>query len=355
MRVILTDLTGATFERGVDGGLWAEPTAGDVLDLSDKVALPGLADGHAHLAHDDIANLVPGDPDAIARRAFAAIQAGVHLVFEKGSCDAAVLSLTDRPPLERPHFEAAGRMIAGPTGYFPGFATETDEAGLSDAVREAARESAGWVKIVADWPQKGIGPVANFGEEALAGAVSVAHAGGARVAVHTMAPEVASMAVRAGVDSIEHGLYLTDEDVRALGARSGMWVPTVLRMEAVVEQFGMERTAGRIVAEGLDRVRSLLPEAQGHGVTVLAGTDLIIPTARVAEEAIRLVDYGMTAEQAVGAVSADAWNAAGLPAGFAVGTSADLVAFDRHPYEDITVLRHPAAVLRLGRLLVDTR
>jgi imidazolonepropionase-like amidohydrolase len=185
--------------------------------------------------------------------------------------------------------------------------------------------------------------------------VRVAHDAGARVAVHTMAPDVASTAVRAGVDSIEHGLYLTDADVRALGARGGMWVPTVLRMEAVVAQFGHERTAGRVVSEGLDRVRSLLPYAQAAGVTVLAGTDLIMPTAQVAEEAIRLVDYGLTADQAVRAACVDPWGAAGLTTGFEPGADADLVGFGRHPAEDIAVLRHPAVVMRAGRLLVDPR
>lgn len=355
MRVILTSPDGTSYERGVYGGRWTDLGDGDTLDLSHFVALPGLVDGHAHLAHEDVANLVPGEPEGIARRAFAAIGAGVHLVFDKGSCDTAVLSLTDRPSDGRPHLHAAGRMIAGDAGYFPGFAVETDDEGLTEAVRTAAIESAGWVKIVGDWPQKGIGPVANFGEEALARAVGVAHAAGARVAIHTMAPDVASMAVRAGVDSIEHGLYLTDGDVRSLGARSGMWVPTVLRMEAVVAQFGMERTAGRIVSEGLDRVRSLLPSAQKAGVTVLAGTDLIIPTAQVAEEAIRLVDYGLTASQAVRAVSTGGWEAAGRETGFPSGDPADFVAFAEDPTVDITALRRPAAVMRAGRLLLDPR
>ncbi|MEX2423763.1 MAG: amidohydrolase family protein [Acidimicrobiia bacterium] len=355
MRVILTDLDGTTVERGVEDGRWTEHGTGDVLDLSGLTSCPGLVDGHAHLAHDDVLNLVPGDPVAIADRAFAAVSAGVHLVFDKGSCDTAVLTLAERPPAERPHLRAAGRIVAGPAGYFPGFAVETDEAGLTDVVRAAAAESAGWVKIVGDWPRKGIGPVANFGEEALGVAVRVAHDAGAKVAVHTMAPDVASMAVRAGVDSIEHGLYLDDDDVRALGARGGMWVPTVLRMEGVVAQFGPERTAGRIVSEGLDRVRSLLPSAQAAGVTVLAGTDLIVPTAKVAEEAIRLVEYGLTAAQAVAAVCLDPWRAADLPVGFEPGTAADVASFPRHPAEDITVLRHPAAVMRGGRLLLDPR
>lgn len=355
MRVVLTSPDGTTHERGVYGGRWTDLGDGETLDLSHLIALPGLVDGHAHLAHEDVANLVPGDPEGIARRAFAAIEGGVHLVYDKGSCDTSVLALTERPPTERPHLEAAGRMIAGEVGYFPDFAVETDDAGLTEVVRTAATESAGWVKIVGDWPRKGIGPVANFGEEALTKAVEVAHAAGARVAIHTMAPDVASIAVRAGVDSIEHGLYLTDDDIRALGARSGMWVPTVLRMEAVVAQFGMERTAGRIVSEGLDRVRSLLPSAQKAGVTVLAGTDLIIPTAQVAEEAIRLVDYGLTVPQAVRAVSTGGWEAAGRDTGFRSSDSADFVAYAENPIADITALRRPVAVMRAGRLLVDPR
>ncbi|HVR33391.1 MAG TPA: amidohydrolase family protein [Acidimicrobiia bacterium] len=355
MRVIVTDLSGSTVERGTEGGCWADPSGDEVLDLSHLVALPGLADGHAHLAHDDMANLVPGEPEGIARRAFAAVESGVFLVFDKGSCDTSVLTLANVPPTERPHFEAAGRMIAAEAGYFPGFAVEVDEAGLMEAVRSASADSAGWVKIVGDWPRKGLGPVLNFGEDVLAAAVGVAHAAGVRVAIHTMAPDMASAAVRAGVDSIEHGLFLDDDDVRALGARSGMWVPTVLRMEAVVAQFGPERTAGRIVAEGLDRVRSLLPGAQEAGVNVLAGTDLCVPSARVAAEAIRLVDYGLTADQAVRAISSDAWAVARLPTDFRFGAAADLVAFARDPREDIHALDAPVAVIRSGRLLRDPR
>jgi len=351
MRVILTGLDGSTIERGMEGGVWTEPSAGDVIDLSGMTSLPGLADGHAHLAHDDMHNLVPGEHEAIARRAFRAVEAGVFLVFDKGSCDNAVLTLTDRPPAERPHLEAAGRMIAGEVGYFPGFAVEVDDAGLASAVRAGAVDSAGWVKIVGDWPRKGIGPVANFGEEALTEAVRVAHGAGVRVAIHTMAPDVASLAVRAGVDSIEHGLYLTDRDVRELGGRSGMWVPTVLRMEAVMARFGPDRTAGRVVAEGLDRVRSLLPAAQAAGVTVLVGTDLAIPSDRVADEAIRLVAYGLTPDQALRALTTDARASAGLPSRFDLGSPADLVAFARDPREDMTTLRHPVAVIRAGRVL----
>src|SRR5690606_37931905 len=150
------------------------------------------------------------------------------------------------------------------------------------------------------------------------------------------------------IDSIEHGLYLTDDDIRALGARQGMWVPTILRIEAVVAQFGLDRTAGKMVSAGLDRVQSLLPSAQAAGVTVLAGTDLVVGSECVADEAIRLVDYGLSPSQAVRAVATDPWRAAGLASGFAPGSPADLVAFSSDPRHDITVLRRPTAVMRAG-------
>lgn len=348
MRVILTTLDGRTIELGVEDGRWVDAADGDTYDLSDGFAVSGLVDGHSHLAHPDMNDLTPGDTAAVAARAFAAVESGVFLTFDKGSCDTVVLSLRDRPPAVRPHVQAAGRIIAGPVGYFPGYARETDEEGLADAVRQGAMESAGWVKIVGDWPRKGIGPTPNFGEGALATAVRVAHDAGCRVAIHTMAPEVASMAVRAGVDSIEHGLYLTDDDVRMLGGRGGMWVPTVMRMEAVVAQFGLERTAGRVVSEGLERVRSLLAGAQDAGVTILAGTDLTVPSSRVAEEAIRMIGYGLTPAQAVEAVTASGWRAAGFGEPFTPGESADVVAFDRDPREDPSTLLAPTFVMRAG-------
>lgn len=350
MRVVVTGLDGVTRELGVAGGCWNDRPSGDTVDLSGFVSLPGLADAHAHLSQPDMTVLEPGDPAEIARRAFAAVAAGVFLVFDKGWCDEGVLTLTDRPPSERPHLQAAGRIIAGADGYFPGFATEVDDAGLAAAVA-AAVGPGGWVKVVGDWPRKGRGPVANFGEGALATAVEVAHAAGARVAIHTMARDVPSIAVRAGVDSVEHGLYLTDDDVVSLGARGGMWVPTILQMEAVMTAFGPDRTAGRVIGEGLGRVRALLPEAQAAGVKVLTGTDLAVPSDRVAREAIRLVDYGLTPDQAVAAVSDDPLAGAGLTAGFAMGRSADVVSFAVDPCDDITTLLEPVAVVRAGRLL----
>ena len=348
MRVVIRDLDGFVVERGIVEGRWADEGDGPVLDLSSAWSVPGLVDAHAHLSQDDMSVLSPGDPDAIAARAFAAVERGVFVVFDKGWCDAGVLTVTSRPPEARPHLEAAGRMVTGPHGYFPGFAAETDEAGLAEAVRAAAADSGGWVKLVGDWPQKGRGPVVNFGEAALSAAVEVAHAAGCRVAIHTMAEGTPSMAVRAGVDSIEHGLFLTDEDIRVLGARNGMWVPTVLQMEAIRDRFGPERTAGRLISDGLDRVSSLLPGAREAGVTVLTGSDLAVPTSRVAAEAERLVALGLDPVDGVWAATGAGRAAMGLAQGFEPGAPADVVAFGRDPRTDVSVLAAPIAVVRAG-------
>ena len=122
------------------------------------------------------------------------------------------------------------------------------------------------MKLIGDWPRKGIGPVVNFSEAELTQAVAVARANGARLAVHTMAREVPAMAVEAGADSIEHGLFLSDCDLVALGERGGSWVPTVIQIEKVIEQLGERSSGGRLLTEGLVNVAANLELAVEAGV-----------------------------------------------------------------------------------------
>jgi imidazolonepropionase-like amidohydrolase len=332
------------------GGRWIEPAVEGGADVGEGMwALPGLVDAHAHLAADTL-ELAGGDPVAIRRRAFACLEGGTFLIVDKGWSDTTVVAtLTDCAPGDGPDFEGAGRIIAVPDGYYPGFGVETDIAGLKVAVAEAVVEGRGWVKLIGDWPQRGRGAVANFDEAALESAVDVAHRGGAQVAIHTMAREVPSAAVRAGVDSIEHGLFLTEADLEALGLRGGAWVPTILRMEAIVELLGDDSSGGRLVAEGIDNVRGLLPGVP-EGVAVLAGTDLATPSSRVGHEVAALVESGLAADRAVGAASSVARRYLDRSEGFQPGHPADAVFYAVDPVEDPTVLVRPALVMRSGRI-----
>lgn len=339
-------------ELGVAEGIWTEPGDGALLDLRRFWAVPGLADCHAHLAADSLATVdVGGEIEAVKRRAFAQLDRGVFLVIDKGWRDDVVLRLLDEPPANRPHLEAAARIITGVHGYFSGFAVEVDDDALPGAVAEANTKG-GWVKLVGDWPQKGRGPVVNFSEEALFRACEIAHQAGARVAIHTMAPDTPGRAVRAGVDSIEHGLYLMATDLEELGRRGGAWVPTVANVENVMSGFGPGSTAARVLGDGLENLRTLLPLAAEAGVSVLAGTDLGLSHGEVATEAIRLNQYGLDGLAAVDAAGPAAYRYLGLSP-FTEGATADVVLFDHDPAIDVSVMASPVAGIRAGNVVFD--
>ncbi len=166
-----------------------------------------------------------------------------------------------------------------------------------------------------------------------------------------MAREVPSVAVAAGVHSIEHGLFLSREDVDPLGARGGMWVPTLLRVEATLRELGAESSGGRLLVAGLDNVRDLLPLAVEAGVRVLAGTDLMGSPANIAAEALKLAEYGLRSSEVVAAVSTAAFVATGRDEAFAVGTQANAVLFPANPIEELEVLATPSHVIRRGCIL----
>lgn len=336
--------------RDVRGGRWVEPEGHPDEEIgADLWALPGLVDAHAHLATRELATR-PGDLDDAKDRADRALHAGVNLILDKGWTDDTTCRLIDEmPETERPEIEAAATIITTPDGYFPDFGIAADPDQLAAVVEEHAAAGRGWVKLIGDWPRKGMGPLTNFDESQLRQVVEIAGRSGAKVAIHAMARDTPSLAVAAGVHSIEHGLFLTEDDLGLLGARSGMWVPTLLRNESTMAQLGPDSSGGRLFVEGLENVRRLLPLAVEAGVHVLAGTDLIGEAADVAAEALRLIDYGLSPVQAVASVSTEGYAATGRDPDFATGSPADAVFFPANPVVEPRALAHPVLVMRLGR------
>jgi hypothetical protein len=341
-----------------DHGHFADP--GDVAATEEIAserwyALAGLADCHAHLSGGEVGARVPPDElDAfVAQSCWAQLQGGVFLVADKGTHDNQTLRILDAPPTERPDLRMAGRVIAGPGGYYPDFGWEVDPADLTKAIAEvAATRGTSWVKLIGDWPRRGVGAVPNFEESALAQAAQVAHDGGCRIAIHACAPRTSTMAVAAGFDSIEHGLFLTAADVEALGRRGGAWVPTIDAMEGIRDMLGPTSSGGKLFAEGLVNVRELLAAAPSLGVAILAGTDLHLAHGEVAQEALKLAEYGLDPATVVHAMTTAAYDYLGQERGFAPGMPADVVFFDRDPREDLSVLQRPVLALRHGRVVV---
>jgi imidazolonepropionase-like amidohydrolase len=163
------------------------------------------------------------------------------------------------------------------------------------------------------------------------------------------------MAVRAGVDSIEHGLFLTPDDLETLVAREGMWVPTVLRMETTMAELRPGSSGAELIGRGLENVRKLLPLAAEMGLAVLTGTDLAIPVSAVSSEVAALVRCGLPPRAAVDGASSGGAAAAGLDMAFVVGRPADLVAFAGDPVDDPGLLTDPALVVVAGQIVSDRR
>lgn len=352
LRVVLRMSGGETVTRDTHDGVWAEPWGTpDETTPADCWAVPGLVDAHAHLAREEL-DFAPGDLPGAKQRARMALEAGVGLIYDKGWRDLTVIRLIDElVASERPEIEAAGAIYAVEGGYHEGFTRNIEPGAMASAIGEAAAEGRGWVKLIGDWPRRGEGPKANFSEHELAEAVAVAEANASKVAIHTMARDVPSMAVRAGVHSIEHGLFLSLEDLEMLGARAGVWVPTVLRVEAVIRQLGAGSSGGRLLTEGLENVTASLSYAVECGVHVLTGTDLVVGTDQVALEAVRLWELGMTPRAVLDSVSGAGFRASGRVSGFDVGGPANAVLFPEDPGLDPRALTRPRHVIRMGRLV----
>lgn len=337
--------------RDVVDGRWADPSskAPQAVIGEGLWALPGLVDAHSHVGSDTL--FTPGDVAAALVRLRQSLAAGVTLILDKGwTDDTAIVAADTVPPDERPDVEAAEQILTVEGGYFPGFGKVVDPDQLSEAARRQAMAGTGWVKLIGDWPRRGVGPVANFTTGQLREAVLAAENVGSRVAIHTMAPDVPGQAVEAGVHSIEHGLFLSEDDLKTLGARQGMWVPTVLRVEETIAQLGSESSGGRLLIAGLDNTRRLLAVAVEAGVRVLAGTDLVGSPSNVASEAIRLGEFGLSNSQVIEAISKAGLATTGRDTTFAVGSPANAVLFADDPEENLETLRHPQHVVRLGAL-----
>jgi len=353
--VTLRALDGSAQQLAIGDGVWVDPEGfgvEDELDTSSLWAVPGLADCHAHLAASSVEELRQSDDVSIDRavvaNAWSQVSAGVFLVLDKGSKNSRTLRILAEPPDQRPAVEAAGTILTVAGGYYPGFGREVDQADLLGSVQKETGHGASWVKLIGDWPRKGRGVVSNFDESQLAAVVEMAHDSGCRVAIHAAGPDTSSMAVAAGVDSIEHGLFLTPDDLEALGDRAGAWVPTVLAMESTRDLLGGDSSGGRLFQKGLDNVRSILCDAPGAGVAVLTGSDLAIPHGTVAAEAVALERYGLTREAAVASATANAYEYTGRDVGFRIGEPANAVFFRNNPIERIESLLEPAVVLFRG-------
>ncbi len=333
----------------VDGHISAEPVSGADTVFDGGWVLPGLVDAHCHvgLGHQGAIELDQAIAQAEAER-----DAGALLLRDCGA-PTDTRPLDDREDL--PRIIRAGRHLARPKRYIPGFAPELeDESELPAAVAAQARRGDGWIKLVGDWIDRQIGDLAPlWSDEVLKAAIDAAHANGARVTAHVFGEDALPGLINAGIDCIEHGTGLTDDTISLMRDHGTALVPTLIN----VENFpGIADSAVRYptyAAHMRDLYASTYPRvaaAREAGIAIYAGTDAggTIQHGRIADEVEALKKIGMSATEALGAACWEARRWLGRPT-VEHGASADLVCFSEDPRRGAAILNRPDLVILRGR------
>ena len=366
------------------------PSGAHVVDLSDKTVLPGLIDAHTHIA------LHAGDYDGQMLRetpefralwasvnARKTLEGGVTTIRDLGNEGAGFADVALRDAIERglvpgPRIVAAIRPITATGAYrlvgysqyleTPAIASSADGVGeVRKEVRKLVAQGADVIKIYMEsFEKKPMHPdilsgAMNYSREELAALVEEAHRAHVKVAAHTYSDEAARMAIEAGADSIEHGLYLSEDTFRLMAKRGIFYVPTLLVYElwrdgVVLAPVSAERRAqlDKTVREHILTFQRALKTP----VRIAFGTDTFELPGRNAEELELLVKYGMPARQALlsaTSVAAELLGVADVTGTIEPGKAADIIAVDGDPFADIQAMRKIGFVMKDGHIYRPTR
>lgn len=338
------------------------PTGATVLDLKGRWLLPGFVDVHAHLA----------DMSA-ARRALASGATTVRCLGVNHFVDIGFRELNHAGVADIPDVVAAGYHVRPrPAEEFfldmPKMKDLMSGVNGTESVRRMVRalidRGVDVIKIMATGraglpdtdPRKRV-----FTDEELAAAVDEARKSGVFVAAHAHGDEGAAAAVRAGVRSIEHGTYLSDQTLALMKERGTYLVPTIATVMDLIDPGGdydnpVLSIRGRAM---LPRVRETTAHAWKMGVKIVAGTDTGYgPTSnrRIPHEVIELVNIGMPPMEAIKAATSVAAACIGVDkrtGSVKPGMEADFIAIERDPIADISAIQDVIIVINNGKIAVN--
>lgn len=340
----------------------AAPAGGKTFDVRDRYVVPGLIDAHVHIGN--------------TRAMRTALESGVTTARSAGVAhyaDVGMRELVKQGALLGPEIVASGyhvRTFIAEEAFFdhPRLAdlmrgvTTTD--GLRRVVEANLARGVDWIKVNATEragtpdtdPRKQM-----FTEAELRVIVETAAVKDVPVQAHAHGAEGALAAVTAGVRSIEHGTYLTDEALQLMAKQGTFFDPTMEALKDVAAPGGDYdnrdlQLRGRHM---MPRLRDAIARAHKIGVKIVAGSDTGYgpsSIARLSIEVTNLVENGLSplaALQAATVVNAEMLRREKDVGQVAPGFEADLLVVERHPLEHLATLQDPLLVISNGRVGLD--
>ncbi|WP_040949746.1 amidohydrolase family protein [Gorillibacterium massiliense] len=304
---------------------------------------PGVIDLHTHLAwtdfhHDDQLKRDKSEIEALQAQAFeATLRTGVTTARDAGGL------LPSHARHIGEHYNQPLRVFASgePLG---GQDAHQSLGHLERRVQEISNSEANWIKIFATGglgasPEKVLNPL--FSQEELHSIVRAAHATNRKVMVHAWGGLALDWSIEAGVDSVEHGIYMTETQAHRLAQANIPLIPTATIYRIAADPKGalqLEEPFLDHAARAAEAHPKAIRYAKNAGVQIAFGTDFATPVlhGRNLEELDTLIDCGLTREEAWRAATelgADILGLSGKLGRIEEGFTADAILFNADPYQ----------------------
>ena len=347
----------------------------EIVDLSGKTIMPGMINSHVHITMEPV-----GDPFGLMVKESQTktvlrtvnnlkkhLKSGVTFFRDLGgpdSIDIEIRKAVAEGFVEGPEFLASGKVITMTGGH--GWQMGRESNGCDDvraATREQLKAGADVIKIMATGGvmTSGVEPgSAQLTLEEMKVAVDEAHKAGKKTASHAQGTTGIKNAILAGIDSIEHGIFLDDETIELMVKNDVYLVPTLVAPYFIIE-YGVE--AG-IPAEAVEKSKKIIgthvesfKKAREAGVKIAMGTDAGTPFNfhdKSAYELKLMVDCGMTPMEAIVSSTKVSSELLGINEKYGtleVGKMADFIVLDENPLNNIETLLNVNQVYKGGKLV----
>lgn len=349
------------------------PEDAEVNDLNGKTVLPGLVDAHIHALLDASANPTSSaleDSQSLltlkgAEHLKKILAAGIVAVRDLGGIDFLDLGLRDAVNsglILGPRMQVAGKVVTMTGGHGHDMGREADgPAECRKAAREQLKMGADLIKVMATGGvmTEGVEPGSpQLTEEELRAAIEEAHKAGRKTATHAQGTEGIKNALRAGIDSIEHGFFLDDEAVELMIENDVYMVATLAAPYWIVEN-GVEAGIPEYAVEKAERTmeahKKSFQKAYHAGVKIAMGTDAGTPFnlhGKNSYELKMMVDAGVPPMEAVRVSTMGGAELMGIDdriGSITVGKDADMLICSGRPDENIEDIFELDAVYLKGK------